>query len=118
MRHDGRRDLTLHAFPRALRAQLYAEAYERVSRQRIAALEAGAWFRLVEASPALTGKQAYPRLRESSDPGWRFYRLSPDHATLHWYDADSPAAEKVGLSAMSKNGEQALCRSRVMVMRR
>ncbi|GAA5991202.1 hypothetical protein JCM10908_006585 [Rhodotorula pacifica] len=95
-------DHALLATPKAqaLKARLYAEAYDRVSRQRIVALERGAWFRLAPVSPAITGRQVYPRSSESSEAMWRFYRLSLDHRTLHWVDADELSEEKPDLDAL------------------
>ncbi|GAA5880309.1 hypothetical protein JCM3774_006723 [Rhodotorula dairenensis] len=95
-------DHALLATPKAqaLKARLYAEAYERVSRQKVAALEAGAWFRLAAGStPPVVGGQRQSHTTESALALWRFYRLLPDHRTLSWFDATEPGQTKLEATA-------------------
>ncbi|BGP56587.1 hypothetical protein JCM8202v2_004213 [Rhodotorula sphaerocarpa] len=95
-------DHALLATPKsqAIKARLYAEAYERVSRQRIAAMEAGAWFRLADSSTASNGKPESPRPRDPSEIAWRFYRLSADHRSLHWADSPDINSHKIAIGAL------------------
>lgn len=89
---------------RALKSRLYSEAYDRVRRQRVAALEAGAWFRLAAASPSLSGSHVHQRGDKLAPPLWRFYRLSPDHRELSWADTVEPGQTKLEPDALTSSG--------------
>ncbi|TKA55954.1 hypothetical protein B0A53_01656 [Rhodotorula sp. CCFEE 5036] len=98
-------DHALLATPKAqaLKSRLYSEAYERVRRQRVAALEGGAWFRLAAASPSLSGNHVHQRGDKQASPVWRFYRLSPDHRNLRWSDTVEPGQEKLEPDALTSS---------------
>lgn len=63
-------------------------------------MEAGAWFRLADSSTASNGKPESPRPRDPSEIGWRFYRLSADHRSLHWADSPDINSHKIAIGAL------------------